>query len=222
MDIGKFDLPDNMASFNYYLKHSVSNINYRYQISSGYTIVQEAVNPDGTPKIRSGYDRFYAIGNLTYFQHDSEHECSFDIKPNLLSKKESPRKVYFENVDNYHAKQFFKVITNHLRLINKGDEINKKKNPVYANLDHIEIYPVYVYHSLHGNIYQKIVLKFKKYKEFPELYIIVKNNEYSFENAVKMIDNEFFIRYYSQLIDKKDTTEKLTKSEKQIVKMYYY
>ena len=55
-----------------------------------------------------------------------------------------------------------------------------------------------------------------------ELYVIVKNTDESFDAGMKMIDNEFYKRYYSKVIEKKDTTEKLTKSEKQIVKMYYY
>lgn len=216
------ELPDNMVSFNHYLNDVASNSNYQYGISSGYTIFQQGLNPDGTPKVRQGNNNKYSIGGLLYFAHDLEHECSFTISENRFSNKKTTTKVYFENIDNHHAKQAFRSIMKHFRLINEKTDLKNKSNPIYRNLDFFEVCPVYVFDALHQIIYQKMVFKFKAYKQFKETYVIVKNNDASLEDGIKAIDNEFFIRYYSQLIEKKDMTEKLTKSEKQIVKMYYY
>lgn len=215
-------LSDNMLSFNYYLNNVVSNNNYKYSISSGYSIVQHLLGADGSVIKRPGYNDRYAIGNLLYFQHDTEFECSFKIDQSKLSKKRSNIKIYFENIDDFHSREVFKVMRMHLKLINAGSALHNKRNPAYEDIDSFEIFPLYVFNSLRQVIYQKIIIKFKSFKEFKDVYVIVKNNDESLSNAIKIIDNEFYIRYYSKLIEKKDKTEKLTKSEKQIVKMYYY
>lgn len=110
----------------------------------------------------------------------------------------------------------------HLKQINVGNDINKKRNPFYCNINLFEICPVYVFDSKKQQVYQKIIFKFKRHELMDELYVIVKNTDESFTAAMKIVDNEFYKRYYSKVIQKKDMTETLTKSEKQIVKMYYY
>jgi len=206
--------------FNDYLLNDTSNHCYRYHIAAGYSIVQERINPDGTPKLSDGFDQYYPIGRLFYFKHDTEHECSFEISKKFLSTKPSKNKVYLGHIDNLYAKQSFRLILNHLRLINT--DIPNRLLLGYYDFEQFEIFPVYVFDSLKKQVYQKIIFKFKAFQQFPECFVVVKNDKDSFETARNNIDNQFFIRYYSKVIEKKGATDKLTKSEKQIVKMYYY
>lgn len=206
--------------FNDYLLSNVSNHCYRYHVGSSYTIVQERINPDGTPCLFNGYEQYYAVGRLFYFKHDTEYEYSFEISKNCLSKKPSTSKIYLGDVENHFARKVFRLICSHLRLINA--DIPKRFSLSYFDFDQFEIFPFYVFDSLKKQIYQKIIFKFKAYHQFPEHLVVVQNDVDSFERAMKDIDNQFFIRYYSKIIEKKDMTDKLTKSEKQIVKMYYY
>lgn len=210
-----------MESFNSYLKDVISDGRYHYSISSGYSIKVQLLTPSGDIRYRHDEPFQFTVGNLLYFYHDLEHECSFIIdEPS--SKKNLHYKFDFKNIDDIYAKQAFLRIMNHLKNINAGSEINTKRKPIYSNLNMFEICPVYVFDSIKQQIYQKIIFKFKPYGLFEELYVIVKNTEESFKASMKVIDNEFYKRYYSKIIEKKDVTDKLTRSEKQIVKMYYY
>jgi len=210
-----------MESFNSYLKDVISDGRYHYSISFGYSIKVQLLTPSGDIRYRKDEPFQFTVGNLLYFYHDLEHECSFIIDEEP-SKKNLRYKFDFNNIDDLYAKQAFIRIMEHLKNINAGSEINTKRKPIYSNLNMFEICPVYVFDSIKQQIYQKIIFKFKAYGLLEELYIIVKNTEDNFNAAMKVIDNEFYKRYYSKIIEKKDVTDKLTRSEKQIVKMYYY
>lgn len=210
-----------MESFNSYLKDVISDGRYHYSISFGYSIKVQLLTPSGDIRYRKDEPFQFTVGNLLYFYHDLEHECSFIIDE-APSKKNLHYKFDFNNIDDLYAKQAFIRIMEHLKNINAGSEINTKRKPIYSNLNMFEICPVYVFDSIKQQIYQKIIFKFKAYGLLEELYVIVKNTEDNFNAAMKVIDNEFYKRYYSKIIEKKDVTDKLTRSEKQIVKMYYY
>lgn len=210
-----------MESFNSYLKDVISNGRHYYSISSGYSINVQMLTSTGDIRYRGDVPFQFSVGNLLYFKHDLDHECSFiiDEKP---SKQNLHYKFEANNIDDRHAKEAFLLFMKHLKQINEGNDINNKRKPFYCNINLFEICPVYVFDSKKQQIYQKIIFKFKHHGLMDELYVIVKNTDDSFNAAMKIIDNEFYTRYYSKVIEKKDTTETLTKSEKQIVKMYYY
>lgn len=210
-----------MESFNSYLKDVISNERYHYSISAGFSIKAQALTSSGEIRFVGSEALQFTIGNLLYFNHDLDHECSFmiDEKP---SKKNLQYKFEFKDIDDVHSKKAFLLFMQHLKQINISNDINKKRKPFYSNINLFEIFPLYVFDSKKQQVYQKIIFKFKRHEMMDELYVIVKNTDESFDAGMKMIDNEFYKRYYSKVIEKKDTTEKLTKSEKQIVKMYYY
>lgn len=210
-----------MESFNSYLKDVISNGRYHYSISAGYSIKVQLLTSSGELRYRDGEPFQFTVGNLLYFYHDLEHECSFLIDE-APSKKNLRYKFDFDKVDDNYAKKAFLRIMQHLKNINAGNEINTKRKPIYINLNMFEICPVYVFDSIKQQIYQKVIFKFKSYGLLEELYVIVKNTEDSFNASMKIIDNEFYKRYYSKVIEKRDATDKLTQSEKQIVKIYYY
>jgi hypothetical protein len=207
-----------MESFNTYLKDVISDSRYHYSIASGYAIKAKSLANSDVVRFRDSQILEFTVGNLLYFHHDLDHECSFIIDEKPLKTIKS----IFNNIDNYHAKKAFLSIMKHLKNINEGNAINKKRKPFYSDIPFFEIFPVYVFDASEQRVYQKVILKFKRHNLMDELYVVVKNNDKSFNDAMKIIDNEFYKRYYSKIITKNDTTEKLTKSEKQIVKMYYY
>lgn len=221
MELKPTIIQEYMESFNSYLKDVISNERYHYSISAGFSIKAQALTPSGEIRFRGSEALQFTVGNLLYFKHDLDHECSFiiDEKP---SKKNLNYKFSFTNIDDIHTKKAFLLFMQHLKQINVGNDINKKRNPFYCNINLFEICPVYVFDSKKQQVYQKIIFKFKRHEMMDELYVIVKNTDESFIEAMKIVDNEFYKRYYSKVIEKKDMTETLTKSEKQIVKMYYY
>lgn len=72
-----------MESFNSYLKDVVSNGRYHYSISSGFSIKAQALTSSGEILLRGNEALQFTVGNLLYFKHDLDHECSFiiDEKP---------------------------------------------------------------------------------------------------------------------------------------------
>lgn len=72
-----------MESFNSYLKDVISNERYHYSISAGFSIKAQALTSSGEIRFVGSEALQFTIGNLLYFNHDLDHECSFmiDEKP---------------------------------------------------------------------------------------------------------------------------------------------